>query len=132
MGAMVWYFPTQRIHANLPRCCAEFIPMLPSVAGSPKRRRGLPRTTRGSVTRQLLGTSSPLLWRGNGGGMRSDRASRRVQRKRQRLLPYARHKGSNQPSPAPGDISRHRKHFALHLNSPLAFLHSPPPLHPPP
>src|SRR5258708_24895964 len=131
MGAMVWYFTTQRIHANLPRCCAESIPMLFYVAGSPKRRRGLPRTTRGSVTRQLLGTSSPLLWRGNGGGMRSDRASRRVQRKRQRLLRYARHKGSNQPSPAPGDILPQRKHLALHRNTPLPVLQPPPPLPPP-
>src|SRR5260370_25508908 len=131
MGAMVWYFPTQRIHANLPRCCAEFIPMLPSVAGSPKRRRGLPRTTRGSVTRQLLGTSSPLLWRGNGGGMRSDRASRRVQPKRQRLLPYAPHKGSNHPSQARGNISPPRNHFPLHVNSPPPSLPPPPPLHSP-
>src|SRR5258706_11600217 len=105
MGAMVWYFTTQRIHANLPRCCAESIPMLFYVAGSPKRRRGLPRTTRGSVTRQLLGTSSPLLWRGNGGGKRSDPPARRVPPKPHPPPPYAPHKGANHPPPAPGKIS---------------------------
>src|SRR5258706_13786086 len=113
MGAMVWYFTTQRIHANLPRCCAESIPMLFYVAGSPKRRRGLPRTTRGSVTRQLLGTSSPLLWRGNGGGKGSDPASRRVQRKTQRLLPDSRHQRSNQPLPGPWIIFAQANHLTL-------------------
>src|ERR1700730_7047765 len=60
-----------------------------------------------------------------------NRSSRRLQRKRQRLPGYARHKRPDQPSQTRRDVSRQRNHFTLHVDSPVTLFHPPPGLHPP-
>src|ERR1700730_11552775 len=131
VARMASSFGTRRARAHWRRCCVRSIPMFLYARRLPKRRHGLPRSTPGTATRRLLGNSSPLPWRGNDRGPRSDRFSRGFQRKCQRLLRYARHKRPDQPAQARRNISRQRNHFALHIDSAVPLFHAPPRLHAP-
>src|SRR5260370_16828926 len=63
--------------------------------------------------------------------LRPHRFSRRVQRKCQRLLRYARHKWPDQPPQADRNVPRQRHHLALHVDSAVPLFHPPPRFHAP-